>query len=199
VTFTPSATAAPGLPACYAGTPNGFLPSDDTFIKGDSPLTNYGDDNRIEVRPDNGADRRGLLKFDLSSIPSNAVISSATLYLYEQDNKTGQTTHVYRVTSDWNEHTVTWRSWNLFGGDFDISTSYYSYIPDQKDCLLTLDITNLVREWVNGTYNNYGVMLYSTGPNHIIGYSSKEDGTAGRRPKLDVIFTLPTDTPTSTP
>jgi hypothetical protein len=162
-------------------------------------LTNYGDDNRIEVRPDNGADRRGLLKFDLSSIPANAVISSATLYLYEQDNKTGQTTHIYRVASDWNEDTVTWRSWNLFGGDFDISTSYYSYIPDQKDCLLTLDITNLVREWVNGTYNNYGVMLYSTGPNHIIGYSSKEDGTASRRPKLDVIFTLPTDTPTSTP
>jgi hypothetical protein len=143
------------------------------------------------VRPDNNADRRGLVMFDLSSIPSNATITSATLYLYERGNKTGQTTYIYRVTSNWNENTVTWQSWLSSGGDFDSTNSYFTYLPDQNNCLLTMDITNLVTLWINGTYPNYGLMLYSTGPNHIISYSSKENGTASERPKLNVTYTVP--------
>ncbi len=195
-TLTPSFSPTPGLPTCYSGTPAGLLPSDDTFIKEDSSLINYGNDPTFDVRPDNGADRRGLLKFDLSSIPQNAVINSATLYLYERDNKAGQLTYIYRVTSNWNENTVTWLTWALLGGDFDNSASYFTYIPDQKNCMAALDITQLVQAWVNGTYNNYGLMLYSTGPNHMISYSSKENGTASERPKLDILYATPTSTPT---
>jgi hypothetical protein len=187
-TFTPSPTSAPGLPACYSGTPSGFLPSDDTYINAGSPLSNYGTDTTFEVRPDNGADRRGLVRFDLSSIPSNATITSATLYLYSLDNKAGQTTSIYRVTSNWNENTATWLSWSLLGGDFDSGTPYFAFIPDQNNCMLTMNIANLVQAWVNGTYPNYGLILYSTGPNHTIKYSSKENGTASRNPKLDIIY-----------
>jgi hypothetical protein len=133
-TLTQSVSPTPGLPACYSGTPTGLLPSDDTFIKGDSPLNNYGNDTTFDVRPANGADRRGLLKFDLSSIPQNATVNSATLYLFERDNKAGRLTYLYRVTSNWNENTVTWLTWTLLGGDFDSSVSYFTYIPDQKNC-----------------------------------------------------------------
>jgi hypothetical protein len=175
-----------------------LLPTDDTYIDAGLPLGNYGNDNVLQVRPDNNADRRGLVKFDLSSIPANANITSATLYLYSQDNKTGQLTSVYRVTSNWNENTVTWLTWTLLGGDFDSSTSYFTFIPDQNNCMLTMDLASLVRAWVNGTYPNYGLMLYSTGPNHIIKYSSKEDTTASRQPKLDIVYSAPTQTPTVT-
>jgi hypothetical protein len=159
-------------------------------------LSNYGNDTKIDVRPDNGADRRGMLKFDLSSIPSNATITSATLYLSEKDNKAGQTTYIYRVTSNWNENTVTWRSWTLLGGDFDNSVSYFTFVPDQNNCMLTMDITSLVQLWVDGTYPNQGLMLYSTGPNHNIAYVTKEDGTAGEQPKLDIVYVVPSATPT---
>jgi hypothetical protein len=189
----------PGLPACYSGTPNGLLPSDDTFIKGDSLLNNYGSDTTFDVRPDNGADRRGLIKFNLSSIPSNATVTSATLYLYEKGNKTGQTTYIYRVTSNWSENTVTWLSWSLLGGDFDSSMSYFTFIPDQNNCMLTLDIKSLVQLWVSGAFPNNGLMLYSTGPNHTISYVSKESGTASERPKLDIVYSLPANTPSHTP
>lgn len=190
VTFTPSPTSGPALPACYSGTPIGLLPSDDTYIRADALLSNFGSDDRIDVRPDNGADRRGLIKFDLSSIPSNSTITSATLYLYSHDNKDGQTTFIYRVKSNWSENSVTWLSWSL-GGDFDSGTSYFTFPPAQSNCMLTLDITSLVRAWVNGTYQNHGLMLYSTGPNHTIRYTSKEDGTASQRPKLNIVYTAP--------
>jgi hypothetical protein len=119
--------------------------------------------------------------------------------LYEQSNKVGQTTSVYRVTSDWNENTVSWQTWSLLGGDFDISISYFTFLPDQNNCMLTLDVASLVQLWVNGIYPNYGLMLYSAGPNHTISYASKEDGTAGRQPKLDIAYIVPTQTPTQTP
>jgi hypothetical protein len=181
------------LPACYTGTPNGLLPSDDTYIRADSPLSNFGNDTTLEVRPDNGADHRGLLKFDLSSIPSNATITSATLYLYENDKKAGQTTYVYRVTSNWDEDTV---SWILLVGAFDNNISYFTFLPNQSDCMLTMDIANLVQLWVNGTYPNYGLMLYSTGANSKVTYVTKEDGTANKRPKLNIVYVLPSSTPT---
>jgi hypothetical protein len=187
-TSTSSVTATPILPACFLGTPNGLLPSDDTFIRSDAPSNNYGSDNTFDVRPDNSADRRGLVKFDLTSIPSNAIITDATLYLYEKSNKPDQVTSIYRVTSDWTENTVTWQTWNLPGGDFDSSLSYFTYFPDQNNCMLSINLTSLVQLWVNGTYPNYGMLLYSTGPNHIISYVTKEDTTASERPKLEVVY-----------
>jgi len=168
-----------------------LLPSDDTYIDRGSPTKNYGSNNTFEVRPDNSADRRGLLKFDLSSIPTNATVTRATFYLYERGNKTGQTTYIYPVTSNWSESTVTWSTWSLPGGDFDSSISFFTYLPNQSNCMLTMDITSLVQAWVSGTYNNYGLMLYSTGPNHIISYSSKENGTASQLPKLDIVYFAP--------
>jgi hypothetical protein len=196
MTFTPSLTPVPGLPACYSGTPNGLLPSDDTYIDGGSPTSINGADNKFEVRPDHAADRRGLLRFDLSSIPAGTTVTSATLYLYEGGIKTGQTTYIYRVISDWNESTANWNTWSVPGGDFDSSTAYFAYLPEQNNCMLTIDITNLVQAWANGTYNNYGLLLYSTGPNHIISYTSKEDADSTRWPKLDIVYVIPTVTPT---
>ena len=46
------------LASLFYGTPNGLLPSDDTYIDAGSPSNNYGTDNTFEVRPDNGADRQ---------------------------------------------------------------------------------------------------------------------------------------------
>lgn len=197
VTFTPSPSPTPGSAVCYPGMPNGILPSDDSFIKADAPLANYGNDTTLDVRPDNDADRRGLVKFDLNSIPSNSTVTSATLYLYAKDNKDTQITSLYRVTANWNENTVTWLSWTQPGGDFNNSVSHFTFIPNQSSCMVTMNITSLVQSWVNGTYPNYGLMLYSTGSSHIIRYVSKEDGVVSERPRLDVIYSaLSTPTPT---
>jgi hypothetical protein len=170
----------------------GRLPSDDTYIQADKPTTNYGAEKVMEVRPDNNADRRGLLTFNLSDIPTGAIITSARLYLYEQDEKPGQITYLYRVTRAWAESTATWGApWTIPGGDFDQSIAYGLYLPNQKNCYASLDLTNLVQAWVNQDFPNYGVLLYSTGPNHIIQYTAKEEtNNPERRPRLEVTYTM---------
>lgn len=197
ITYTPTGTPTPTLqpPPCFTGVPLGFIPSDDTTIKDSGPNTNYGSQPDIEVRPDNGADRRALIRFDLSAIPPGSIVSTASLFLFEKDDDPNQVTYIYRVTSSWNEDSATWEfPWTNPGGDFDNSFVYAVYPPSQINCMLTIDITNLVQEWVNGT-PNYGLLLYSTGTNHIIKYSSKEETVVEQHPKLYVEYTAPSKLP----
>ncbi|WP_455369413.1 DNRLRE domain-containing protein, partial [[Eubacterium] cellulosolvens] len=52
---------------------------------------------------------RIYIKFNTTSIPSDAKIISAELCLYMYDSpKTNQEFEVYRVLSEWNEHNLTW-------------------------------------------------------------------------------------------
>jgi hypothetical protein len=118
-------------------------------------------------------------------------VTNATLYLFERDKKLDQITYLYRLTSPWSEGSVTWNSpWLLPGGDFDSSQAFASFLPNQAGCMLEIDLTDLVQTWVNGT-PNYGFLLYSTGPNHILRYSSKENADAVEHPKLDIIYLEP--------
>jgi hypothetical protein len=56
--------------------------------------------------------------------------------------------------------------------------------------MVTIDLTGLVQEWINGS-PNFGFLLYSTGPNHILRYSSKENIAADEHPKLQVSYSVP--------
>lgn len=128
------------------------------------------------------------MRFDLSSIPLESMVSNATLYLFEIDKKLDVETFLYRITSQWDEGTTTWNSpWMNPGGDYDNSHAYASFYPNQSNCMLAIDLTDLVQEWVNGT-PNYGFLLYSIGPNHILRYASKENGDANQFPKLSVTY-----------
>jgi hypothetical protein len=181
-------TPTPGLPDCFVGIPPGFIPSDDAYIKASSPTSNFGVLPEIEVRPDNDANRRGLVRFDVSSIPQGSTVTSAMLYLYEKDKKEDQITYLFRLTSPWSEDSVTWSApWIAAGGDFDDSHAYASFIPNQSSCMREIDITGLVQEWVDGL-PNYGLLLNSTGPNHIVRFSSKENVAVEEHPKLDITY-----------
>jgi hypothetical protein len=185
------------LPSCYIGIPPGELPSDDAYIKANSATSNFGSLPNIEVRPDKDESWRGLIRFDLSSIPSDSVVTQAMLFLYEKDEKLDQVTYIYRVTSSWDETSVTWSSpWNNPGGDYSSSNAYASFLPNQKNCMIEIDLTHLVQEWVSGT-PNHGMLLFSTGPNHILRYSSKEEILVEQQPKLYVTYSAPMQTGTT--
>lgn len=188
---TPTLTPTAAVPPCIDPTTvAGRLPSDDTYLDASKPSTVYGDTNRILVRADNSADRRGVLRFDLSDIPADATITSARFYLYGNNQAGDQVIYIYRVTSAWTEAAATWQTWTTPGGDFDSSIAYGLFIPDQVNCAATIDLTNLVQRWTNGSLPNYGILLYATGSNHIFTFTSKEDtANMERAPRLEVTYT----------
>lgn len=127
------------------------------------PTTNFGStvdmwagyDDYLE--PD-GKIARSLIQFDLSAIPTGTPIDSALLqvYLVSSYDFPGETRTItaYRIASTWSESSVTWNTRPSYGeayGSASVTHGAWAWY--------SLDVTNLVRGWVNGTLPNYGVTL----------------------------------------
>lgn len=151
----------------------------------------YGSEDSIWLRPNNNAINRGLVRFDLSDIPAGSTITSARFYLVPQDDRTGQATYIYRLTTGWSEASANWQSpWSSPGGDFDSNLSYAQILNEQKNCAIEVDITGLVQAWVDGDFPNYGMLLYAVGSSPPLRYTSKEDSANPEQaPRLLVAYT----------
>jgi PKD repeat protein len=170
------------------------LPSQDAYINQDNPSDNKGDDNDLKVKPDAGKERRILIEFDLASIPANSNVLDATLFLYEDNKKDNQTIHLHRMTNSWDERQVTWADrsagtpWSTPGGDYDAATTVATFIPDVDNQYREIDVTSVTQAWVNGSDDNYGLLLRSTGDNGEVKFKSKEEGNEEKRPQLCVMY-----------
>ena len=100
---------------------------------------------------------RTFLQFDLSGIPEDASIISATMYVlsndYYNDNAMSGTTNIARVTSEWDETTCCWNNMPSWTGNYLTS----NVNPPKSGKWAEWDITTLVQEWVYGCYPNYGL------------------------------------------
>lgn len=85
--------------------------------------------------------------------PDNATFQYATLYVYcTQSN--GEPVNVHRVLNPWEEMMVTW---NNFGGAYapEIAGTFIADTIGWK----AVDVSDLVIPWMNGSYENYGLLL----------------------------------------
>ena len=113
--------------------------------------------------------------------PTNE-LQSATLNMFVMVGN-GEPVNVHRVTGDWDENTVTWSS---FGADYttDISGTFvasgYGWV--------SVDVTDLVAGWMNGTNTNYGLLLdQADAASPWTRILSREDDT--RPPYLTICYT----------
>jgi len=114
---------------------------------------------------------RGLLQFDLSSIPPDASISSAELYLYLKTGSDGDDDYhnteiyVHRVTNFWKEEEVTWKDryrkerWDSEGGDFDWTIESSVSLMGKTSGWVSWGVTRTVKDWFNWKYINFGFLL----------------------------------------
>ncbi len=136
---------------------------------------------------------RTLLKFDLSSIPAGAIITSAdlNLYYYAAGGTDGDPLDisVYQTAVDWSEGSLTWsKAENYYVPSYDTVTIIKGSGAGYK----AWDIASLVQNWVDGTYDNYGVLLRAptqSGSSIYRTFHSKEYGS--NAPKLEVTYTTP--------
>ena len=85
-------------------------------------------------------------------LPAGATLTSATFNVSIPIGNS-QNVNVHRITSDWDEMTVTW---NSFGSSFDAAVEgSFTATPGWK----AVDVTSLVNGWINGTFDNFGLLL----------------------------------------
>ncbi len=166
----------------------------DAYISSSSPNTNYGTADPLKVQTNS---LRTLIGWNLSSIPQDAVISSAIMRLYvpSVQKTNNNNVNVYRLTRQWYENNVTWNkydgshSWTTAGGDYN-GTVWASTPVGASRKYYYWDVTGLVGSWHNSTYPNYGLILVSQSANNRKDFSSSDCSNASRRPALLVNYTF---------
>ncbi|HIC89642.1 MAG TPA: DNRLRE domain-containing protein, partial [Anaerolineae bacterium] len=164
----------------------------DAYIWATNPNYNGGTSNTLYTGLVGNGEKRSLLQFDLGVIPGGATIDSAAFYIYLLTSN-HEIVRVHRITAAWTETGVTW---NNFGDSFAPGTEGY-FVSESTD-FHQADVTQLVRAWVNGTYDNYGLLLEEN-LNDYDSYRSSEYSSVQYRPKLEVCYHEGTPTPTPTP
>ena len=181
----------------------------DTMMLTDTPDTNYGTSVNIKSGEETVTVNtiRSLVKFDLSPIPAVATITSCTLALVVNEDRSSNTRvkHVYRQKRAWTELGATWNkydgtnNWQTAGGfgandceQTDIgATSFGS--ADPIGTIHSFSLTaSAIQEMVRGTFTNNGFLLKTdTESDDSYGYNSSDYATAADRPKLTVVYTIP--------
>jgi len=136
-----------------------FNPTDDTYVCMYDPFTPKGDVPYVALKnryDGNGWETTSLIKFDISDIPISTPIISAKINLYYytwiSNNPSGREYTMYRITSDWEEETVTWNTRPSY--EQEVTSS--AYVPGTTETWMTWDVTSDVQKFVNGEEVNYG-------------------------------------------
>jgi hypothetical protein len=140
--------------------------------------------------------RRSLVKFDLSSIPSGAIIEKAELSLFSHTNSpdgfhsslSGSNEGVLeRITSNWVENEVTWNNQPSCTSENSVAIDQ-STIETQD--YIDMDVTEMVKLMNADQLSNYGMMIKLKTEDYyrrlIFASSDHEDESI--RPKLVIYY-----------
>ena len=147
---------------------------------------------------------RTFIAFDLSTIPTNAIIDSAYLTLfYSQaivdilyqastyfDGHVGDTRiWIQKVTQPWAENTITWNNQPL------ATTANQISVPTNtsKTQNYKLIVKDFVQGMVANPTNNYGFMLrlQNETPYTLVALATSDEANPSIRPKIQVYYHLP--------
>ena len=145
---------------------------------------------------------RTLMKYDLSSIPQNAVISSAKLKLFAetsgQDNGNAgspmygaaNTSLLQKVTSAWNNPNTGWN--NQPNIDAITQKTLSQSVSNTQN--YEIDVADFVQSWVAEPASNYGMLLRLQAENYynsMIFFGGTTSVPEGYRPTLEICYTVP--------
>lgn len=178
-------------------------PSDNAYIYSLNSDTNFGSSALLFTGTENELSYkyRTLFKFDLSGLipPGNTVTSaSLELFVYRKDKPDSllspQSVTVSTNSSDFSQDTVTWNN-----APEVAATPYSINVTDADvDNYISIDITNVVIDWINIPSRNYGITLKGVESvlengleditNSIIGYLSSNWSFPNQKPFLKIEY-----------
>lgn len=163
-----------------------FGPVADTYVTSQDPDGTFGQETELRVAWWEGSyQSRSYLRFDLSSIPTNANLESATLELYMNYSELEPlSTVIAPAAESWQEDELTW---NTRPGGLSV---YSAGSHGRAEGWKTWDVTALAQDWISGTLANDGLIVRAEVPSTGAGFAA-EEGSDDRWPRLCVTYSAP--------
>ncbi|TFH42441.1 MAG: DNRLRE domain-containing protein [Lysobacterales bacterium] len=183
----------------------GYTGVADTYV--DSFLNTDNFAAQSDLRVTDGGARKALVRFDLSSLPSNAVVKAAQFGIYlgpKWDGSYHTDMAIYRVLNAWQVNQATWQyrmsgvPWAQSGvqaaGEDYAEVVYAAQELRNAPQWYYYNVTDLVRTWVADPASNQGMLLKGRDGQGTFVLSSSE--SSSNRPQLSVQYAFATVTPT---
>jgi acid phosphatase type 7 len=199
---TAQITVASATTVSYQDGVNAYAGTVDTYISETVPTTSFATDARLNCNyapptastPENS---QVLMKFNLSGIPVNATVTSASLTLFVTRTNSvdvADTLAMDKVTSSWTEaHT-----WSM-GVPARTPSGITLPMPNNvgpTNAYVIAGMGSLVQNWVTTPSANHGVIIYSTSRLNYR-FASREISQIDIRPKLTITYSMSAGTPDS--
>ena len=208
-TYTPTRTYTPTATRTRTPTPTplsgGLSASSDASISAAEPTRNRGSDTTLSL--EGSGNKRALLKFDTSQVPSGSTVVEAKLRLRSTGSAGSTlTVYVYGLNRPWSEAEVTWQearsgeAWGAAGAndplsDRDVAASA-SAIVSGGEVWYEWNVTALVQSWLNGARENQGLILIGAGGATVTQSFASREGLGA--PEIRLRYQPPTPTPSPT-
>jgi hypothetical protein len=156
----------------------------DTYVSTTQSSGNFGNATAVNI----GGGNTALIQFDLSGLPAGLTasqISKATMTLFVNTVGAAGAVDISQVTGPWSELVVTNNTRPTYLAPFA------SNIPvNVARQYVTVDVTQLVQDWVTGAAPNFGVQISAAAaiPGTVIVLDSKENLTTSHPAFLDVVI-----------
>jgi hypothetical protein len=158
-----------------------ITPLADSFTNTADPTTNYGSATLLEV---DGASLVTYIQFPLSSIPSGASVSQATLKLYVNAVTTAGSFNVDYVNGAWTESTIDASNAPPLGGTI---ASNVNVTAADKNQYILINVTSAVQAWLSGSETNNGLAL-AANSTFFATFDSKENTGTSHPVELDIAY-----------
>src|SRR5437867_10990504 len=154
-----------------------------------SSRANHGAAKALRMAGPPASDRvqKTFLKFDLSTLPPGTTgsdVTRAMLTVFADRVNVPGTLDALRVTSAWSEATVTGNHEPTLGAAVATAVP----VPAKNE-FVAIDVTALVKDWLDGVAPNDGVALVANaGAGLFAVLDSKENSRTSHAPTLDIIL-----------
>ncbi len=133
---------------------------------------------------------RTYVEYDLSGIPSNAIITSANLKIYVESTTGAPNIYAGRIEQSWQESTLSWNNKPSHSTTNIITSSSMT-----GTYWLTFNVKDHVQKMVANVYPNNGWVLYHNNETETVAknrtFRSDDHVDVNSRPKLEVSYYIP--------
>ena len=162
--------------------------TDDAHVSMSARASNFGSAPTLLVQGPGPTAAQTYLRFDLTTLPAGTLgadVVRAQLWLWVSRVARGGMLDVHSVGGAWSEELLTGANAPGPGRDEVIGIPV---APQDRYGFLMVDVTAVVREWLDGALENHGLTLSANAAGLSVEFDSKENTGTSHEPRLEIIL-----------